>query len=383
MNGGEQKPYNLSRSKYRMRAMIKTMFSKRHKGKVYRLDAKVNGKRFRRFFFKKSEAEAVAYKIKHDEVARRYGLPVLAERPLLSDLSTKRLASIASHDEHTRATRVLSNLVALVPAGYCVDELTKADIQKYVDKRRVEGLKPQSINRELHIVNSMLSQIDIHYPQLEQWRPPKMPVQKELTGRRERLWEPNEVDAVLAELFGPKRDGEQSQAILARYRVGQRFRFLLLSGVRHGEMAAIRSADINWQSKTVRVRQGKTGKYKTVGPLHHGAIAILKEFHEASATPFVFYRGGQINKRVYKIMANSCKRAGVPWGKDTPNGLTFHDCRHTATTHLLESGISPKTVQEWMGWADSSFVLYYSVASKKSREKAGRALDKLAGKKTA
>lgn len=95
------------------------------------------------------------------------------------------------------------------------------------------------------------------------------------------------------------------------------------------------------------------------------------------------YQGGKVNKRVYRIMRDACSRANVSYGQNTLNGLTFHDARHTATTHLLESGISPKTVQEWMGWADSSFVLYYSVASKKSREKAGRALDKLAGKKTA
>lgn len=363
--------------------MIKTIFSKRHKCKVYRLDAKVNGKRFRRFFFKKSEAEAVAYKIKHDEVARRYGLPVLAERPFLSDLIEKRLALIQTASESTRARRVLHDLLALLPTGYCVDELTKSDIQKYVDKRRLT-LKPQSINRELHIVNSMLTTIDVHYPQLEQWRAPKMPMQKELTGRRERLWEPNEIDAVLGGLFARKRDDEQISAALARYRVGQRLRLLLLSGLRHGEMAKIRKADINWQSKTVRVKQGKGGgRFKTVGPLHAGAMSILKEFADSSNTEFVMYRGGKVNKRVYRIMADACKRAGIPYGQNTPNGLTFHDARHTATTHLLESGISPKTVQEWMGWADSSFVLYYSVASKKSREKAGRALEKLAGKKTA
>lgn len=363
--------------------MIKVMFSKRHKCKVYRLDAKVNGKRFRKFFFKKSEAEAVAYKIKHDEVARRYGLPVMSERPFLSELITKRLASIASPNEHTRAVRVLNDLLRLLPSSYCVDELTKADIQKYVDKRRMDKLQPQSINRELHIVNSMLTEIDIHYPQLEQWRPPKMPLQKETTGRRERLWEANEINAVLAALFAPKRPGEQSQAVAARFRVAQRFRFLLLSGIRHGELAALRGADINWSAKTIRIKQGKTGKYKTVGPLHTQAMDILKEFAGDSETQYVFYRGGKINKRVYRIMAEACRLAGVPYGEKAPNGLLFHDARHTATTHLLESGISPKTVQEWMGWADSSFVLYYSVSTKKSREKAGRALDKLAGKKSA
>ncbi len=162
--------------------MIKLMFSRRHKRKVYRLDATVNGKRFRRFFLKKSDAEAVAYKIKHDAIARRYGMPVLAERPLLWDLIEKRLAAITNPREHTRATRVLNALSALLP-NQCVDEITKADIQKYVELRQRDNLKAQSINRELNIINSMLTQTDIYYPQLEQWRPPRMPRPKVIGGR--------------------------------------------------------------------------------------------------------------------------------------------------------------------------------------------------------
>jgi len=74
--------------------MIKKLFSRRHKQVVYRLDAKLNGKRFRRFFLKKSEAEAVAYKLKHDTVARQYGLPTTQDRPMLVDLIDKRLNAI-------------------------------------------------------------------------------------------------------------------------------------------------------------------------------------------------------------------------------------------------------------------------------------------------
>jgi site-specific recombinase XerD len=363
--------------------MIKLMFSKRHKRKVYRLDAKVNGKRFRRFFFRRSDAEAVAYKIKHDEVARRYGLPVMAERPFLSDLIEKRLEAIKHKDELTRATRILHGLLAVLPQGYCVDELTKADVQKYVDKRKKDGLKPQSINRELTTIGSMMNQIDIYYPQLEQWRPPKMPKQKVVDGRRDRVWETDEIASVLEQLFAPPMKGEQPQAALARHRTGKKVSFCLMSGVRHGEMAAIRKTDINWQSRTVRIKQSKTGKYKTIGPLAETSIEILKEFYEASETEFVFNRGGKINRRIYKILKAACLKAGVAYGADTINGLVLHDARHTATTHLLESGINPRTIQEWMGWANSSFVMYYAHASKKSRERAGRALEELAGKKSA
>lgn len=363
--------------------MIKLMFSKRHKSKVYRLDATVNGKRFRRFFLKKSEAEAVAYKVKHDTIAKRYGLPVMSERPFLTDLIEKRLAQIPNKDEHTRATRVLNSLVALLPQGYCVDEVTKADIQKYVEQRRRDQLKAQSINRELNIINSMMTQIDIYYPQLEQWRPPRMPRPKVMDGRRERVWSASEIDAVLGELFEPKRDGEQTQAAYARYRVGRKVEFCLMNGVRHTEMNRIRPTDIDWRGRTFQIKQGKTGKVKTIGPVAERTMTILKEFCDTRSGEFVFSRGGKINRRFYRILRTTCQRAGVLYGRNVAGGLVLHDARHTATTHLLDSGVSPKTVQEWMGWADSSFVLYYAHATKKSREKAGRALEKLVGRKSA
>lgn len=358
------------------------MFSRRHKRKVYRLDATVNGKRFRRFFLRRSDAEAVAYKIKHDTIAKRYGMPVMADRPLLFDLIERRLAAISTA-EHTRATRVLNDLARLLPIGYCVDEVTKADIQKYVEKRRGDGLKAQSIGRELNIINSMLTQTDIYYPQLEQWRPPRMPRPKVIDGRRERVWSASEIDAVLGDLFAPKRDGEQIQAAYARYRAGRKVEFSLMNGVRHTEMNRIRPSDIDWQGRTFQIKQGKTGKVKTVGPVHPRSMAILKEFCDTRSGEFVFSRGGNINRRFYRILRAACQRAGVLYGQNVPGGLILHDARHTATTHLLDSGVSPKTVQEWMGWADSSFVLYYGHATRKSREKAGRALEKLVGRKSA
>jgi integrase len=187
---------------------------------------------------------------------------------------------------------------------------------------------------------------------------------------------------VLLECLKPRQKGEQQQSALARFRLGRKIQFCL-NGVRHGEMNRIRRSDIDWRERTIRILQGKTGNYKTVGPLGPLAMQILKEFCEYSETDFVFSRSGNITPKFYKTLRTVCERAGVPYGRETRNGIVFHDLRHTATTRLLEDGISPKTVQEWMGWADSSFVLYYSHATKKSREKAGRSLERLANKKSA
>lgn len=363
--------------------MIKSVFSRRYKRRMYRLDITLrSGERIRHSFFKKSDAEAVAYKYRHDDVARRYGLPIAAERPFLSDLVKKRLSALRGA-EKTRSTRVLNWLVDLLPQGICVDEVTKSAIQKYVEKRFDDNLKAQSIDRELNIIAAMFNGVDLYFPQLEQWRPPRMPRPKITGGRRERIWSADEIKRVLGELYTPRRDNEQQQSASARYRVGRIVQFCLLNGIRTGEMAQIRARDIDWNARKVRIEQGKTGNVKVIGPLFDTSMEILKEFCRRTETEFVFFKGKNIPPKFYKILKRACERAGVLYGKNTPGGLVLYDSRHTATTHMLESGVSPATVKEWMGWADSSFVLYYSHATEKSREKAGRSMERLAGKKIA
>ena len=184
---------------------------------------------------------------------------------------------------------------------------------------------------------------------------------------------------VLGELFALKREDEQVQAAIARYRVGRKVQFCLLNGVRHSEMNLMPKTGINWEARQVRIRQGKTGNYKVIGPLGPTSMEILREFYDASKTDLVFSRSGNIAPKSYRILREACERAGVPYGRSTRDGLVLHDARHTATTHLLESNVSPKTVQEWMGWSDKAFVLYYSHATKQSREQAGQSLERLAG----
>lgn len=364
--------------------MIKQVYSRRLKRKVYRLDVRpAHGKRFRKFFLRRSDAEAVAYKLKHDAIMRPFGLPTLQDRPLLCDLAKRFTGDIGNPREHTRAARVLSEFCKLLTPNTCVDEVKRADGKRYIDKRLMDGLKPQTVDRELNIIVAMLNKGDTYFQQLDQWRPPRLPRPKIIGGRRERVWSEHEIKVILGELFAPKTEDELIQSATARYHVGRKVQFSLLNGLRHSEMNLIPKTAINWEACQVRIRQGKTGSYKVIGPLGPTSMEILREFHDASKTDLVFSPRGNITPKFYQILREACLRAGVPYGRSTPDGLVLHDARHTATTHLLESNVSPKTVQEWMGWSDKAFVLYYSHSTKRSRAQAGRSLERLAGQKVA
>ena len=70
---------------------------------------------------------------------KRFGLPIALGRPLLADLVMRFADDIRNPREQTGARRVLLDFCEVLTLGICVDEVTKADGKRYVDKRMKEG----------------------------------------------------------------------------------------------------------------------------------------------------------------------------------------------------------------------------------------------------
>jgi hypothetical protein len=98
--------------------VIKQVYSRRLKKNVDRLDTRLaHGIRFRKFFLRRCDAEAVAYKIKHDATTRRFGLSVALDRPMPSELAKRYSDDVPNSREQTRAKRVLADFCGLLTAG--------------------------------------------------------------------------------------------------------------------------------------------------------------------------------------------------------------------------------------------------------------------------
>lgn len=351
-----------------------------------RLDQKINGKRPRRQetgFFSKSDAEAAVARIRMLEKDRRHGFILRVDRPRFSELIAKWIAEHNSPAEQRRARRTFSTLLPLLLPDLYVDELTTDLLKRYLIHRTKTSVLPSTINREMNTIASCIHAAPILYPQLEQWKPPRIPRPAFSKRRRERPIRPHERAAVLEELLALRRDDESIKFANERYHVGLQLQFLLLTGVRHGEMDHITKTDVDFSRQMVKVISSKTERRVAnpvrYVPLPHTALQIVRYFYDRSMTKYVFTRSGQMIPRFYRHLREACERAGVPYGQKTPGGIVAHDARHTVATELLEERVSPAQVQEQMGWTDRTFLLYYSHSTPESRAQAASVLERIAG----
>ena len=153
----------------------------------------------------------------------------------------------------------------------------------------------------------------------------------------------------VAKIEKPKDPGERSIAVLAPELEEQLLaacpplardvvEWALYSGMRRGEILALRWRDVDRRSAVVHVVGSKTGKARTF-PLGLSAklSAILSRHPQRVGTDLVFHEkeGSPLDRDVLNgILENACKAAGIPKAR----GVLWNRLRHTWATRLAASG---------------------------------------------
>src|SRR4029077_4962379 len=354
--------------------MISKRYSRRHKRDLWGFDVRIGRCRVRDFSFDtRKRAEEALQAIRDAERNHRYGIAAPMRSRRLQDLAEAKLATIHRRPEKVRSTRVLNTLLSLLPSGIAITEITAADLRKFTEKRQADGQSAASINRELNIIGATLHQAASHFPELEQWQCPRIPRPSQSKRGRERLITTDERDRLLDHLMSPRGLGESHFAYHARLRVGDIFPFALLTGMRHGEINALRWTDIDWDGGEMKVVGTKTDSVRYV-PITATVRDILKR-RQGNRSPFVFTRTGNHRPKFWRILREACEACKIPYGRRVEGGLTLHDARHSATTRMLQAGIDLDTVGSITGHSDKRLILYYGHATRESKKHAAEALE--------
>jgi integrase len=143
-----------------------------------------------------------------------------------------------------------------------------------------------------------------------------------------------------------------------------------MTGLRQGELVALRWRDVDWTAGVIRVRRSYT----------RGEFGTPKSRRSSRAVPIADRVGGELERhfqrshyqadddlvfshpdtgnpydasKLRRRFKSAVRRAGV-------REVRFHDLRHTFGTRMAGVGAPMRTLQEWMGHADLTTTLRYA-----------------------
>jgi integrase len=264
---------------------------------------------------------------------------------------------------YDRDTNLVNNHIKLILGGLKLKKLTSAHVQSFYRDRLDTGLSASTVHKMHDILRRGLAQaVRWHLvPRnvADTAKPPR-PASKEM-----HALSANETRKLLEAAGG---DRLEALYILAIH-----------TGMRQGEMLALRWQDVDLENAVVSVRrtltrsggkvafgEPKTNKSRRSIRLTSQAVEalrshldrqlremeILGDRYQDQGLVFTTDTGGPINPSNLRqrSFAPLLERAGLPH-------MRFHDLRHTCATLLLSRGVHPKFVQELLGHATIAITL--------------------------
>jgi integrase len=138
------------------------------------------------------------------------------------------------------------------------------------------------------------------------------------------------------------------------------------TGMRMGEILGLRRSYVDRVNSFFRLPPELTKENRPrIVPINHHVEKVLKNSVQALHHDFVFtYRGNSFSEGgIKRSFKTACKNAGVPYGRKTQNGLTFHDFRRTFKTSMLAAGVEKVYRDAIVGHSLKGMDIHYLVLS--------------------
>lgn len=129
------------------------------------------------------------------------------------------------------------------------------------------------------------------------------------------------------------------------------------AGLRGQEVINLRISDIDFERKTIHIRQSKYKKDRVV-PLAESMAVGLKKYLGAENPHIWLFNGKEPDGRysvrgLSWVMRENLKKTSIT------KEVNLHSLRHSYATHLLEQGLNIVTLKELLGHADITTTMIY------------------------
>ena len=255
-----------------------------------------------------------------------------------------------------------------------ISRITPADVRSWMTELRASGLSAASVRQARQILGAAL----------------EVAVNDGILHR-------NAVDPVSPPSVRPRRQLFLTEIELTRLAVaaGQRqatmgslIRLLGWTGLRWGEVVALRSRHLDVNRRRIHVVEAATevaGKLEWGSPkTHESRTVVVPRFvieglpvGEPNALVFTAPKGGPLRTSNFRrdVWHPACQTSGMP------EGLLVHDLRDTAASLMIASGASIKAVQRALGHASAKMTLdTYGGLFEEDLEELANRLERRAGR---
>jgi integrase len=218
-----------------------------------------------------------------------------------------------------------------------LSELRPADFAAYRDERLRE-IKPASLKRQFGPIHNLFRVAKQEWGVPIRENPLDAVLLEVADQRRERRLRPGELERLL-EAAG----GCRNQMVCPIIQLA------LETGMRRGELLALKAEDIDCEGRALVIRHSKNGQGRTI-PLTKAAMAVLSSLPSAQGNLLPITANG-----LRLSWQRLRKRAGM-------DDLHFHDLRHEAISRFFERGLSVPEVALISGHKDVRMLFRYSHA---------------------
>lgn len=239
-------------------------------------------------------------------------------------------------------------------------DISPKKIAEYKGKRRVNGAKPATINKELGLLRHAFNLA------IKEWEwcrdNPMQRVSMEPVH--------NQIDRWLM------ADEEERLLAASPDWLREILIFALNTGMRKGEILSLEWRDVDFARSVLVVMKSKNRERRTL-PLNSRIYGLLmeKQLKRVAGSDIVFStsRGTRILARnLSRAFYVARKRAGI-------NDFRFHDLRHTFATRLVQAGVDIYKVQRLLGHKTPAMTQRYAHHSPESLRDGVVTLDKVNG----